>query len=214
MEASDSKPKDGASDPAPAPPPASTPASAPASATAPHPPSTEPTSIPPAADSVPELVPEAKTEPKVEPTAEAKTELAATSKTEPPIEAEQKPTTEATTTEAKTEAASQPVLPADAPNPAATAAPTDDGVPGIQKEQEEFEGTVDVNNDIPTEKDLENVGDLLVLDANGASRPFKDLYKAPNVAPKQLIIFIRHFFCGVSIAMLTRASTLAPQATC
>ncbi|CAN9280227.1 unnamed protein product [Alternaria alternata] len=69
--------------------------------------------------------------------------------------------------------------------------------PVLQKEQEEFEGTVDVNNDIPSEKDLAKVEDLLVLDAQGQSRPFKELYKAPHVASRQLIIFIRHFFCGV-----------------
>jgi hypothetical protein len=68
----------------------------------------------------------------------------------------------------------------------------------LQQGQEEFEGTVDVNNDLPTQKDLQKVGDLLVLDAQGQSRPFKELYDAPHVAPRQLIIFIRHFFCGVS----------------
>jgi hypothetical protein len=70
--------------------------------------------------------------------------------------------------------------------------------PVLQKEQEEFEGTVNVNNDLPTEKDLSKVEDLLILDAEGKSRPFKDLYHASGVAPRQLIIFIRHFFCGVS----------------
>jgi hypothetical protein len=72
--------------------------------------------------------------------------------------------------------------------------------PVLQKEQEEFEGTVDVNDELPTEKDLKKVEDLLVLDAQGQSRPFKELYQAPLVAPRQLIIFIRHFFCGVSCA--------------
>jgi hypothetical protein len=74
--------------------------------------------------------------------------------------------------------------------------------PVLQEEQEEFEGTVDVTNDLPTEKDLARVGDLLVLDAQGQSRPFKELYNAPHVATRQLIIFIRHFFCGVSTANL------------
>jgi hypothetical protein len=64
--------------------------------------------------------------------------------------------------------------------------------------QDEFEGSIDVNNDPPTEDDLDRVGDLLVLDAQGQSRPFKELYNAPHVAPRQLIIFVRHFFCGVS----------------
>ena len=70
--------------------------------------------------------------------------------------------------------------------------------PVLQKEQEEFEGTAHVNNDIPTEKDLSAVADLLILDAQGKSRPFKEIYQAPHVASRQLIIFIRHFFCGVS----------------
>ncbi|KAL6711478.1 hypothetical protein ACN47E_004412 [Coniothyrium glycines] len=68
--------------------------------------------------------------------------------------------------------------------------------PVLPKEHEEFEGTVDVNDDLPTAKDLEKVEDFLLLDAQGQSRPFKDLYQAPLVAPRQLIIFIRHFFCG------------------
>lgn len=71
--------------------------------------------------------------------------------------------------------------------------------PVLQQEQEEFEGTLDINNDIPTEQDLSQVADMLVLDADGQSRPFKELYQAPHVASRQLIIFIRHFFCGVGV---------------
>lgn len=78
--------------------------------------------------------------------------------------------------------------------------------PVLEKEQEEFEGTVDVNDDLPSEKDLKKVEDLLVLDAQGQSRPFKELYQAPLVAPRQLIIFIRHFFCGVSCALVEQRS--------
>lgn len=82
----------------------------------------------------------------------------------------------------------------------------------IQKEQEDFEGTVDVNDDIPSEKDLAQVGDLLVLDAKGQSRPFKELYEAPLVAPRQLIIFIRHFFCGNCQEYLrTLSSSIKPD---
>jgi hypothetical protein len=84
--------------------------------------------------------------------------------------------------------------------------------PILQNEQEDFEGSVDVNNDLPTEKDLERVGDLLVLDAQGVSRPFKELYNAPHVAPRQLIIFVRHFFCGVSIAHIN--CLLSTSLTC
>lgn len=94
--------------------------------------------------------------------------------------------------------ASEPKASVDAPSKSTPPFSPTSQTPVLEKEQEEFEGTVDVNNDLPTEKDLKKVDDLLVLDAQGQSRPFKDLYKAPHVAPRQLIIFIRHFFCGVS----------------
>jgi hypothetical protein len=68
--------------------------------------------------------------------------------------------------------------------------------PVLENPELDFEGAVDVNNDIPSEKDMARVDDLLVLDSSGESRPFKALYKAEGVAPRQLIIFIRHFFCG------------------
>jgi len=66
----------------------------------------------------------------------------------------------------------------------------------LDSQDQDFEGNVAVNNDIPTEKDLARVDDMLVLDARGQSRPFKDLYRGEGVAPRQLIIFVRHFFCG------------------
>ncbi|KAH9866125.1 hypothetical protein J1614_008689 [Plenodomus biglobosus] len=84
--------------------------------------------------------------------------------------------------------------------------------PVLQKEQEEFEGTVHVNNDLPSETDLARVDDLLVLDAQGQSRPFKELYRAPHIAPRQLIIFIRHFFCGNCQEYLrTISSSIKPE---
>lgn len=85
----------------------------------------------------------------------------------------------------------------EAPNNATPPFSPSSQTPVLQKEQEEFEGSIDVNNDLPTEEDLKKVEDFLLLDAQGQSRPFKELYEAPLVAPRQLIIFIRHFFCGV-----------------
>lgn len=64
----------------------------------------------------------------------------------------------------------------------------------------DFQGDVLVSNDIPTQADLDKCADLLVLDAQGTSRPFKTLHAGEGVAPRQLIIFVRHFFCGVSIS--------------
>ncbi|EFQ95671.1 hypothetical protein PTT_05482 [Pyrenophora teres f. teres 0-1] len=84
--------------------------------------------------------------------------------------------------------------------------------PVLQKEQEEFEGTAHVNNDIPTQRDLDAVADLLILDAHGKSTPFKDIYQAPHVASRQLIIFIRHFFCGNCQEYIrTLASSVKPE---
>lgn len=65
----------------------------------------------------------------------------------------------------------------------------------------DFQGDVLVSNDIPTQTDLDKCADLLVLDAQGTSRPFKTLYAGEGVAPRQLIIFVRHFFCGVGISL-------------
>lgn len=85
--------------------------------------------------------------------------------------------------------------------------------PVLENPELDFEGTVEVNNDIPSEKDMQRVDDLLVLDATGESRPFRDLYKGEGVAPRQLIIFIRHFFCGNCQEYLRELSaSITPEA--
>jgi hypothetical protein len=61
----------------------------------------------------------------------------------------------------------------------------------------EFAGDVNTNNEIPSQEVLRKVESMLVLDKDGKTRPFKTLYSGPNVARRVLIIFIRHFFCGV-----------------
>ncbi|OCL01168.1 uncharacterized protein K441DRAFT_488081, partial [Cenococcum geophilum 1.58] len=77
----------------------------------------------------------------------------------------------------------------------------------------DFQGDVLVSNDIPTQTDLDKCADLLVLDAQGTSRPFKTLYAGEGVAPRQLIIFVRHFFCGNCQEYLrTLASSVTPEA--
>lgn len=62
----------------------------------------------------------------------------------------------------------------------------------------EFSGEVNTNNDIPSQEVLKRVENFTVLDKDGKSVPFKSLYSGPNVARRVLVIFIRHFFCGVS----------------
>ena len=81
----------------------------------------------------------------------------------------------------------------------ASAAPSSNPEPEPELELD-FQGDVLVSNGIPTQADLDKCADLLVLDSQGTSRPFKRLYAGEGVAPQQLIIFVRHFFCGVSVS--------------
>jgi hypothetical protein len=62
----------------------------------------------------------------------------------------------------------------------------------------EFIGDVDTDNTIPSQALLRKVADFPVLDQDGKSRPFKSLYSGPMVTRRVLVIFVRHFFCGVS----------------
>ncbi|KAF2269770.1 hypothetical protein CC78DRAFT_452944 [Lojkania enalia] len=84
--------------------------------------------------------------------------------------------------------------------------------PVLEKEELDFSGNVDVNDDLPTEKMMKQADNLHVLDAEGVSRPFKELYSAAGVAPRQLIIFVRHFFCGNCQEYLrTLSSSITPE---
>lgn len=62
----------------------------------------------------------------------------------------------------------------------------------------DFKGNIKVNNNPPTKEDLEKIADLPVLDKDGKKCTFKSLYADNENGPRRvLIIFIRHFFCGV-----------------
>ena len=61
-----------------------------------------------------------------------------------------------------------------------------------------FKGDIRVNNNPPTKEHLEKVADLSVLDKDRKKYSFKSLYADNDNGPRRvLIIFIRHFFCGV-----------------
>ena len=61
----------------------------------------------------------------------------------------------------------------------------------------EFKGDIKVSNNLPSSLDLERIADLPVLDASGEKHSFKSLYSRADGSRRVLIIFIRHFFCGV-----------------
>jgi hypothetical protein len=61
----------------------------------------------------------------------------------------------------------------------------------------DYQGDVPTNNNLPSQETLRKLEKYTVLDESGKSHTFKSLYTGPNVARRVLIIFVRHFFCGV-----------------
>lgn len=61
----------------------------------------------------------------------------------------------------------------------------------------DFDGSIGVSQKLPTETDLRNVAELPILNVKNDSVPFKSLYDGEQEGKKVLIIFVRHFFCGV-----------------
>ena len=52
---------------------------------------------------------------------------------------------------------------------------------------------------LPTMAMLDEAANVPVYDADGVSRPFKSLYTgSEHIGQRQLVIFIRHFYCFVS----------------
>lgn len=108
--------------------------------------------------------------------------------------------------ERKPVAAGQPASPPRATKPASSApAPDteakleaaaitgDDGVNPL-----DFEGSVETNHDLPTPETIRKIDNYTVLDRDGKSHTFRSLYTGRHTARRVLIIFIRHFYCGVS----------------
>lgn len=69
--------------------------------------------------------------------------------------------------------------------------------PRVSMNVEEFQGEVQTTNELPTIETLRKIEAYNVLDSDGKSHSFKSLYAGRNSARRVLIIFIRHFFCGV-----------------
>lgn len=90
------------------------------------------------------------------------------------------------------------------------------GTPNRQAEitADDFEGDVKVSSKLPTVADLERVAELPVLDADGQSQPFQNIHSGPKAAQRVLLIFVRHFFCGVSASLpqsLYKTTLTAPR---
>lgn len=65
---------------------------------------------------------------------------------------------------------------------------------------QDFDEELSTTNELPSAEVQKMIEEYIVLDSHGKSRTFKSLYMGGNVARRVLVIFIRHFFCGVSLA--------------
>jgi hypothetical protein len=54
------------------------------------------------------------------------------------------------------------------------------------------------NEKPPTADVIKKIEDYTVLDKQGQKLSFKSIYDGPDSTGRVLVIFIRHFFCGVS----------------
>lgn len=96
----------------------------------------------------------------------------------------------------------------EAPAQDATAPPTQTSTPRAtpptsidleSSKPKDFDGQLKTNDSIPSDATLAKVADYHLLDKHGKSHTFKSLYNGPNGARRVLVVFIRHFFCGVSV---------------
>jgi hypothetical protein len=77
----------------------------------------------------------------------------------------------------------------------------------------DFDGAVDSNNEIPSAETLRKIENYVVLDRDGRTHPFKSLYSGKHVARRVLVIFVRHFFCGVCQEYIrTLSAAITPDA--
>lgn len=63
---------------------------------------------------------------------------------------------------------------------------------------QDFDGYLATSSQLPAPRDVEKTQDVTIFDCHGQGHSFKSLLSGPKVASRVLIIFIRHFFCGVS----------------
>lgn len=92
-----------------------------------------------------------------------------------------------------------------------------EGNPATKPEgpQRDFSGDIKVDNKIPTKSELEKASERTVYDKDGKKHTFRDLVASSTGSePRRvLVIFIRHFFCGVRLPFSPFASHPRPSYT-
>jgi len=64
---------------------------------------------------------------------------------------------------------------------------------------DQFRDDLDISDEYPSQETLKAAGNISIYDANGNSMPFKNLISGETaIGERQLIVFVRHFYCGVS----------------
>ena len=64
----------------------------------------------------------------------------------------------------------------------------------------ELKGPAQVDDKLPTAKELKKAGEIDVYDREGKAHPLSSLYTSKDdTKHTTLVVFIRHFYCGVSL---------------
>lgn len=84
------------------------------------------------------------------------------------------------------------------PNPPAESAPAADDVKVADTTKP---NEVPSNDKPPSVDTIRKVEDYTVFDNKGQKHSFKSIYSGSDSTERVLVIFIRHFFCGVSFPM-------------
>lgn len=61
----------------------------------------------------------------------------------------------------------------------------------------DFDGEIATTSELPAPELIKKLDEYVVLDRHGKTHTFKSLHSGRNVARRMLVIFVRHFYCGV-----------------
>jgi hypothetical protein len=65
---------------------------------------------------------------------------------------------------------------------------------------EQIQNEIDISDRRPDEDMLAQAGKIPIFDSDGKGRPFSSIYSGDTaIGEQQMVIFVRHFYCGVSI---------------
>jgi hypothetical protein len=75
---------------------------------------------------------------------------------------------------------------------------------------EKIQHEIDISDSRPDDSILGQAGRIPIFDSDGKGRPFSSIYSGDTaIGEQQMIIFVRHFFCGVSYSVLLHYITVS-----